>query len=177
MKTFQIVLAIITLLAVLGMFGFNLWIGAGIYLLALANAIFDQHWKYPAFQRGAIDSDRFSGSMLGAKVATLIADSIAQSFFSMPQGGQGGKLSQTHSPDPDSAIKLTDAAIRIYQQQAQKVVNSGYHQLERKRAEYFVNAERAGEAKPEVETLYNDLAAREMNAPVLDNIKQLQMSL
>jgi len=28
MKAFQIVLAIITLLAVLGMFGFNLWIGA-----------------------------------------------------------------------------------------------------------------------------------------------------
>lgn len=121
-------------------------------------------------------ADRFKDTMVGAKTATMLANSVSRPFFRIVDR-ENPVLTQTHSAAPDKALALTASALELYKQEKSKSLNIGYHQLVRNRAGYMINQGQKAEAKKEVAELYKDLAERGVNKPVLDEIKTFQESI
>lgn len=121
-------------------------------------------------------AERYNDTLLGAKVATTLAHSVARSFFRLPDR-QNPVLTKTHSADPQTALVLTAPALAVYKRERLRSLNIAYHQLVRNRAEYMVTLGQQAEARREVATLRHDLLARGVNEPVLNEIKTYEDSL
>lgn len=118
-------------------------------------------------------ADRFKDTLLGAKVATTVANSVARPFFRI----QDGVLTKTHSADPAKALQLTESSLALYKGEKSKLLNIPYHQLVRQRAQCRVAMGQNAQAKQEIDTLRRDLAERGVNEPVLNEIKAYEDSL
>jgi len=115
-------------------------------------------------------------SLIGAKIASIVASSVADNFFRI-QDPMKAKLIKTHSSDPKLALELTSPALKLFHREKVRELNLLYHGLVRERAQCHQAAGQAEEAKKEVAVLRKDLAALGVNAPILDEIKAFELSL
>lgn len=118
-------------------------------------------------------AERYKDTLLGVKVATTLADCAARPFFRI----KDRVLTKTQSADPEKALALTEPALALYRREKVKSLNIAYHQLVRGRAGYMVTLGRNAEAKKEVATLRKDLAAREVNESVINQIKTYEETI
>lgn len=119
-------------------------------------------------------ADRFKDSLLGAKVAAIVANSVARPFFRIQDGLV---MTKTHSADPAKALQITETALALYKRETSKLLNIPYHQLVRQRSECRVAMGQKAEAKQEIDSLRRDLEERGVNEPVLNEIKAYEDSL
>jgi len=118
-------------------------------------------------------AERYKDTLIGAKVATTLAASIARPFFRI----QEGVLTKTHSAEPEKALALTAPALAVYKREKARSLNIAYHQLVRSRGEHMVSLGRNAEAKKELTALRKDLAATGVNEPVLNEIKTYEETI
>ncbi|GAB4513174.1 MAG: hypothetical protein Kow0047_24750 [Anaerolineae bacterium] len=140
-------------------------------------ALYLQGSQSPYLQKGmellqTIAEER-ANTLLGARVARMIAPSIAQPFFRI----QEQKIVKVHEPDPQQALALTDRALKTYRQEKSKALNIEYHELVQSRVAMMVQIGGTAQAKREVRALRRDLTARGVNPPVLEQIKRVEESL
>jgi hypothetical protein len=121
--------------------------------------------------------ERFQSSLVGAKAATTVAKSVAEPFFRITEADQQRTLVKTQPADPAEALTLTDPALKLYQSTDAKTLNIDYHNLVRIRAGWLVASGDSGQAQQEVAQSRKDLAERGVNAPVLEQIRELEESL
>ncbi len=117
-----------------------------------------------------------ANTLAGAKIASIVAQSVADDFFRI-QKPDKPKLVRTHTADPKLALELTDAALKLARREKIRELNLFYHSLVRERAGFLAAAGQKEEAKKELQTLRRDLAARDVNQPVLEEIKAFEQSL
>jgi len=125
-------------------------------------------------------TDRYKGSLLGAKVATVLAESQARPFFRIEEKDDERVLVQSHKPELEEALKLTEEPLSVYKQtegREARALNLAYHRLVKNRAAYLIAADQKSEAKKEVAELRNDLSKRGVNKSVLNEIKDFEEKL
>jgi hypothetical protein len=124
-------------------------------------------------------SEKHKKSLLGAKLAMTVANSLAQPFFHLTETGKDEKLklSQTHMAEPKAALKVTEAAVDIFQKADQKALNLSYRQLVSQRVDCLMKLERQKQAVKELDELQDHLKSNGANAPVLDQIDSLKSSI
>lgn len=115
-------------------------------------------------------AEQYKDTFLGAKVATTLANSLAQPFFSY--NITKGIMERIQSADPKKALDLTSPARALYEREAEKALNIEYHQLIRDRSKYLVSLGQLEEARKEITTLLRDLKVRGVNEPILNEIKE-----
>jgi len=124
--------------------------------------------------------ERHANTVMGAELARTIMRAVAEPFyrFEKPKGDTPTRavLTCTKQPDPNAALRFTDKALKVYRANKQKILNLGYGDLVRQRAEYHASMGDTDAARRELTTLGSDLASRGANAPVLDDIAQLAKS-
>jgi hypothetical protein len=116
-------------------------------------------------------AERYSDSLVGAKAASVVANSVAQPFFRIDDP-ENPALTQTHEPDPERALALTQPALEIFEGTNEPAHNLAYHQLVRSRADYLVMQGKEDEAKEELNDLRKELEGRGVNEAVLNHIKE-----
>jgi hypothetical protein len=120
--------------------------------------------------------NKYHNTLLGAKVATVLATSEARNFFRI-KNMNNPVLEKTHAADPKKALDLTTPARDVYRRKNQKDLNILYHELIRDRVKYLLKTNAKTEAKNELSELRKDLANRQVKENVLKNIKQYEESL
>lgn len=119
--------------------------------------------------------ERFSGTMLGAKVADTLANGLARPFFRV-EDPAAPKLVKTARADPAAAIAITDPALELVRGSERKESNLLYGRLVRRRAEYHQQTGDPENAKAELRTLQRELAERGANAAVVKRYDDLERS-
>ncbi len=110
---------------------------------------------------------RYKESIVGAKVASVLAEGAARPFYSLDK--EDRKVKEAAKAEPTRALKLTDGALKLVK--AEEKMNIAYHGLVRRRAQILLDQGKADVAKKEVSALHNDLKKRGVNQPVLDEIE------
>ena len=118
-------------------------------------------------------AERFPNSLVGAKAAMVVAQSRKEPFFSI----QEGTVSELHSPDPEGALEVTNSALALFRERAEKDLNLAHHELVRTRAELLKSVDKVEQAREEVTALREDLSKRDVNEPVLNSIAEFGESL
>lgn len=118
-------------------------------------------------------AERYQKTPAGAHLSLLLAQNLARPFFRIEQD----KLVEARAADPKEALTLTARALEQQERDASTFPNIDYHQLRRTRADLMVAADNKAEAKKELHTLVKDLKKRDVNQPVLDEIKAYANSL
>ncbi len=111
-------------------------------------------------------ADRFEDSIVGAKAAATVAESEAWPFFRV----QDAVLKEVQSGDPEAAVAATQAALEVFRREQSPALNLEYHDLVRSRAEWMAAMGESARARDEVLALREDLAARNVNESVLEEI-------
>jgi hypothetical protein len=96
-----------------------------------------------------------------------LAASEARPFFRI----QDQTLKQTHAPDYNKALKLTEPAFELFRSKKQKALNIPYHDLVRNRVDAMVKLGKTKEAKGELLGLRKDLSNKGVNQSVLRDIE------
>jgi hypothetical protein len=117
---------------------------------------------------------RKKDTLLGAKLATVLASSEAHKFFRIENGNV---LRQIHKPNYQKSLDLTEPAVKVYKNNKQKALNISYSKLVRNRANAMIKIGNKKEAKNALYDLHQDLASRGVNSPVLNNIKSYEESI
>jgi hypothetical protein len=118
--------------------------------------------------------DRYKPSMLGAKIATALANGVSQPFFRITtKDGGSPKVVMAAQADPKEALKLTARPLELLRESNDKLRNLAYARVVRRRAEYFAAAGTPEKAKGELSELQRDLASRGANPPVIQGIRQI----
>ena len=126
-------------------------------------------------------SEKHKKSLLGAKLAMTVANSLTQPFFHLEEAGgtRAGKgeeeleLRQAYKADPREALKLTEAAVDVFQKADEKALNLSYRQLVSQRVDCLVQLERPKQAVKELGELHDHLKSTGANPPVLNQISNL----
>jgi hypothetical protein len=121
-------------------------------------------------------ADRCKETVLGAKLAMTVANSVAAPFFRIKDAAKP-KLTMTSAADPKRALELTKPALEVCRKEKDRDLNQIYGRVVRRRAEYHQAADQPKAAKKELATLRQDLAQRGVNQPVLDRYKALEESI
>jgi hypothetical protein len=119
---------------------------------------------------------KYKERLLGAKVVTILARAEARDFFRI-KNRSNPTLMKTHTANPKKALDLTTSARDVYRRENQKDLNILYHELVRDRVSYMLKLNEKSEARNELSELRTDLAAREVNESVLNNIKEYEESI
>lgn len=133
--------------------------------------------------KGAMDvfremADRFKDSLAGVHAALTVAKAEARSHFRLEgEQEERPRLTLSHAPDPEEALKVTQQAARLLARLDVPAVNLLHHELVRDRARALVAVGRAGDGKKEVRSLKRTLQKRGVNSPVLDEIERFAASL
>jgi hypothetical protein len=123
-------------------------------------------------------SEEHKDSLLGAKLAMTVANGLTQPFFHLEQTGEEkSKLTQAYKAEPKEALKLTDAAVDVFQKTEQKALNLSYRQLVSQRVDCLVALDRQKQAVRELDELGQHLRNFGANAPVLDQISNLASTI
>ncbi len=125
-------------------------------------------------------SAEHKNSLLGAKLAMTVANGLTQPFFHLKQTDEVEeklKLSQTHKAEPKEALKLTEAAVNVFQKTEQKALNLSYRQLVSQRVDCLVALDRQKQAVKELDELQEHLRSQGANAPVLNQISNLASTI
>ena len=125
-------------------------------------------------------SEEHKDSLLGAKLAMTVANGLTQPFFQLEKTGEEKvtvKLSQAYKAEPKEALKLTDAAVDVFQKTRQKALNLSYRQLVSQRVDSLVALDRQKQAVRELGDLEQHLRNLGANAPVLDQISNLASTI
>lgn len=123
-------------------------------------------------------SEKYSDSLLGAKLATTVANSLIKPFFSIgdrhrdPQS-QTLRLTKLHEADPESALQITTPAVEVIRQRKEKALNLSYRQIVGQRVDCLLALQRTGDARTELNQLHDDLQNTGVNPPVLRGIRAL----
>jgi hypothetical protein len=123
---------------------------------------------------------RFTDSLVGAKAASVVAESVARPFFQIQEKDKQRILRQTHRPQPEEALQLTEPVLSVYRSAAgreARALNLGYHHLIRNRSKYLAQVDQEQRAREELATLREDLAKRGVHEPVLEEIRAYEQSL
>lgn len=120
-------------------------------------------------------AERCADSLVGARVAMKLAQGLARPFFSVEPSRR--KLEKRAGADPDGALKLTDAALKVVREADEKALNISYNELVRQRAGLLVGKNKKAQAKRELEAMRKTLGNRGVNQPVLDDIAEYEKSL
>jgi len=121
-------------------------------------------------------SEKHKNSLLGAKLAMTVANSLMQPFFHLEETNKGDErleLRQTYKADPKEALKLTEAAVDVFQKADEKALNLSYRQLVSQRVDCLVQLERPKQAVKELDELHDHLQSTGANPPVLNQISNL----
>jgi len=121
-------------------------------------------------------STKHKNSLLGAKLAMTVANSLTQPFFHLEETAKGDeklKLRQTYKADPKEALKLTESAVDVFQKADEKALNLSYRQLVSQRVDCLVQLERPKQAAKELGELHDHLESTGANQPVLNQISTL----
>jgi len=121
-------------------------------------------------------SEKHKNSLLGAKLAMTVANSLTQPFFNLEETNKGDErleLRQTYKADPKEALKLTEAAVDVFQKADEKALNLSYRQLVSQRVDCLVQLERPKQAVKELDELHDHLQSTGANPPVLKQISNL----
>jgi hypothetical protein len=128
-------------------------------------------------------SEKYSDSMLGAKLATTMANSFTKPFYSVgvrgsqPQASESLKLVRSHEAEPETALRMTNPALDVVRNRKEKALNLYYRQIVGQRVECLLDLDRKDEAKVELDQLHDDLSTTGANAPVLSQIRTLASQL
>jgi hypothetical protein len=125
-------------------------------------------------------AERASESVVGAKAAEVVANSVSRSFYRLEAAKpttRATKLKKTHDADPERAVELTTSAIEVYRRAEDPKLNLSYHELARTRAEALAAAGKGKEAKTEIRAVQKDLKARGVNESVLREMKDFEQAL
>jgi hypothetical protein len=127
-------------------------------------------------------SEKYRESMLGATLATTVANSFTKPFYSVGARGKDDgrkslKLTRSHEADPETALRMTSSAVDMVRRRKEKALNLSYRQIVGQRVECLLSLERKDEAKDELEQLHDDLSQTGANAPVLSQIRTLAAQL
>jgi hypothetical protein len=125
-------------------------------------------------------SEEHNETLLGAKLAMTVANGLTQPFFHLERADKATeelKLSQTHKAEPKEALKLTNAAVDVFQKTEQKALNLSYRQLVSQRVDCLVALDRPKQAVKELGDLHDHLRNQGANAPVLDQISNLARTI
>ncbi|MGZ5436044.1 MAG: hypothetical protein ACXW3F_08185 [Pyrinomonadaceae bacterium] len=124
-------------------------------------------------------SNKYKDSLLGAKIATTVANSLTKSFHSI-KGGRGLdrsteslKLTKSHDADPQAALGITEPAVELMRKRKQKSLNLSYRQIVGQRVDCLMALQRPDQASQELHQLHDDLKTTGANAPVLRQIDTL----
>src|SRR5918996_1055724 len=118
-------------------------------------------------------ADRYSETEVGAKTAEVVAQGVGRPFFRI----EDNQLTETHAGDPQRAVDLTTPAREFFRRDERRELNLDYHRLARQRSEYLTTMGETEQAKEELSELREDLAARDVNEPVLEEIRAYEESL
>jgi hypothetical protein len=126
-------------------------------------------------------SAKYKNNLLGAKLAMTVANGLTQPFFQLEEadgararkGEERFKLTQAYKADPKGALKLTEAAVDVFQKADEKALNLSYRQLVSQRVDCLVQLERPKQAVKELDELHDHLKSTGANAPVLTQISNL----
>jgi hypothetical protein len=118
-------------------------------------------------------ADRCKDTVLGAKLAITLANSVAEPFFRIPTPTQP-KLTKTAEADPKRALELTQPALNVFRKEKMKELNLAYGRVVRRRAAYHQAVDQREAAKEELAMLREDLAQRDVNRSVLDRYEALE---
>jgi len=119
-------------------------------------------------------ASRKKDTLLGAKLAMVLASSEAHKFFRIENRNV---LRQIHKPNYQKALDLTEPAVKVYKKNKQKALNISYSRLVHNRVNVMMNMDNKKEAKNALNDLYQDLASRGVNSPVLNKIKSYEGSI
>jgi hypothetical protein len=123
-------------------------------------------------------SERYSDSMLGATLATTVANSLTKPFFSIgdrPKDPEPKKfkLTKLHEADPESALRRTAPAVEVIRNKKEKALNLAYRQIVGQRVDCLLALKRTEDARAELNQLHDDLKNTGANPPVLRGINAL----
>jgi hypothetical protein len=125
-------------------------------------------------------AERFTDSLLGAKAASVVAESVARPFFRIQDEGGQRALRQTHQPQPEEALAITEPVLSVYRSaegQEASALNLSYHRLVRNRSKLLAQVNQEQRAREELASLREDLDNRGVNQPVLEEIQAYEQSL
>jgi hypothetical protein len=108
----------------------------------------------------------YPGTARGAKISYVLASSESRPFFRI----ENRNLKQTHKPNYEKALKITEHAIKFYSKEKKKELNISYHNLVRTRVNALVKLKRKKEAKHELSELRKNLEARGINEIISKSI-------
>ena len=123
-------------------------------------------------------SEKYSDSMLGAKLASTVANSFTKSFFSVgdrpkDSGPMTLKLKKSYEANPEEALKITAPAVDFIRKRNEKLLNLSYRQVVGQRVDCLLELQRPEEARVELNQLHDDLQSTGANPPVLRRIRAL----
>jgi len=128
-------------------------------------------------------SEKYKDSLLGAKIATTVANSFTQSFHSIKggrqavEGSQLLKLTKSHDANPEEALRITEPAIDMLRKSKKKSLNLSYRQVVGQRVDCLLALQRPEQAKDELNQLHDDLSKTGANPPVLRQIQNLAIQI
>ncbi|HEU4712142.1 MAG TPA: hypothetical protein VFS76_11285 [Pyrinomonadaceae bacterium] len=121
-------------------------------------------------------SEKYSDSLLGAKLAATVANSLTKPFFSVEPTDAYPEtreklLTKTHDADPQAVLEMTASAVDLIRKRNEKALNLSYRQIVGQRVHCLVSLERNEDARSEINQLYEDLQNTGANPPVLRQIR------
>jgi hypothetical protein len=123
-------------------------------------------------------SEYYSDSLLGAKLAATVANSLTKPFFSIgdrtrTREAKTLKLTKIHNADPEAALQRTAPAVDLIRKRKEKALNLAYRQIVGQRVDCLLALQRPEEARVELNTLHDDLQNTGANPPVLRRLQAL----
>ena len=124
-------------------------------------------------------SEKYSDSLLGAKMATTVANSYTKPFFSVGARSKDRErretlaLTKTYDANPEAALQMTTPAVEFIRKRNEKALNLSYRQLIGQRVDCLLTLERTEDARVELNQLHDDLENTGANPPVLRQIRTL----
>jgi hypothetical protein len=107
-----------------------------------------------------------SGSLLGAHAAMAVAAAEARAFFRL----DGDKVKRSHQADPRGALKISEAALKVFEKDRSPRLSIPYRKLAERRAAAHRALGDTERASSELEALSTALKARGVNQSVLEEI-------
>ena len=121
-------------------------------------------------------SEKYSDSLLGAKLAATVANSLTKPFFSVqptaayPESRER-LLTKMYDADPEAVLQMTASAVDVIRKRNEKALNLSYRQIVGQRVHCLVSLERTEDARSEINQLYEDFQNTGVNEPVLRQIR------
>jgi hypothetical protein len=152
---------------------FSYEVGMSLYLEGSRSRYLEK-----GFNLMSLMSEQYVESMLGAKLAAIVANSLTKPFFSIGERAKDRapktlKLTKRYDADPEAALHMTASAVEVIRNKKEKVLNLAYRQIVGQRVDCLIALQRTEEARGELNKLHDDLQNTGANPPVLRRIHAL----